>query len=160
MKQILAQEYGITSRRKGSGKGSGSESPKTPAKKRSKIAAGAIDALSATNDDEDEEGEPIYSLAHKEVVMAAKTIQAICAKKPLSVKINTHENKETPIRLTDAADMIVAHTDFNVKTWRQERAKTLGLSDPAGRKTSSGIDDEAAVVGCIIAKLVEEGKSY
>jgi hypothetical protein len=159
MKQLLAEQYGFVPRKKGSGKGSGAESLTTPAKKRSRTGAGAIDSLSPPDNDDDDD-EPIYSLAHKEVAMAAKTIEAICEKAPLKVKICIHENKEKPIKLIDAAEMIVAHPDFNAKTWHTERAKTLNLSDSAGRKNSNGITDEAAVVGCLMAKLVCQGKSY
>jgi hypothetical protein len=159
MKQLLA-EMGLVPRKKGSGKGSGSGSvgPETPAKKRSRTGAAAIDSLSELNDDD--EDEPLWAMAHKEVAMAAKTIEAICEKPPLKVKICIHDNKEKAIKLTDAADLIVAHTDFNSSTWHEERAKTLKLSASAGRKASNGITDEAAVVGCLMAKLVCQGKSY
>ena len=161
MKQLLAEHYDIVPRKKGSGKGSGSGSggPETPAKKRSRTGAAAIDSLS-TPDNDDDDDEPIYSLAHKEVAMAAKTIEAICEKAPLQVKICIHENKEKAIKLNDAAELIVAHPDFNATAWHEERAKTLKLSPSAGRKGSNGITDEAAVIGCIIAKLVVQGKSY
>jgi hypothetical protein len=119
---------------------------------------GPIDSLSELNDDD--EDEPLWAMAHKEVAMAAKTIEAICEKPPLKVKICIHDNKEKAIKLTDAADLIVAHSDFNSSTWHEERAKTLKLSASAGRKASNGITDEAAVVGCLMAKLVCQGKSY
>ena len=92
--------------------------------------------------------------------MPARTIEAICEKEPLKVKICIHTNKDKPIKLNDAADMIVAHTDFNADTWHKERAKVLKLSDSAGRKKSNNVSDEAAVIGCIMAKLVCQGKSY
>ena len=158
MKQLLVQMGLVDQRKTGKGSASGSAGPETPAKKRAKTGAAAIESLSEPNDNDDDEG--LIALAHREVVMAAKTIEAICEKAPLKVKICIHENKDKPIKLNDAAEMIVAHPDFNASTWHEERAKTLKLSASAGRKGSNGITDEAAVIGCIIAKLVVQGKSY
>jgi hypothetical protein len=158
MKQLLVQMGLVDQRKTGKGSASGSAGPETPAKKRARNGAAAIDSLSELNDNDEDEG--LCAMAHKEVVMAAKTIEAICEKAPLKVKICIHENKDKPIKLNDAAELIVAHPDFNASTWHEERAKTLKLSTSAGRKGSNGITDEAAVIGCIIAKLVVTGKNY
>ena len=158
MKNLLLQMGLVDQRKTGKGSASGSAGPETPAKKRAKMSAQAIDSLGDFNDNDDDDG--LVALAHKEVVMAAKTIEAICEKTPLKVKICIHANKDKPIKLADAADLIVAHPDFNAITWHKERATTLKLSDSAGRKGSNNISDEAAVIGCIMAKLVCQGKSY
>ena len=158
MKNLLLQMGLVDQRKTGKGSASGSAGPETPAKKRAKMSVQAIDSLGDFNDNDDDDG--LIALAHKEVVMAAKTIEAICEKTPLKVKICIHDNKDKPIKLNDAAEMIVAHPDFNANTWHQERAKTLKLSESAGRKNSNNVSDEAAVIGCLMAKLVCQGKSY
>jgi hypothetical protein len=159
MKNLLHQLGVVPDQRKtGKGSASGSVGPETPAKKARRLAsAQAIDSL---NDDDDNDDDGLVTLSHKEVAMAAKTIEAICEKEPLKVKICIHTNKDKPIKLADAADLIVAHSDFNADTWHKERAKVLKLSDSAGRKKSNNVSDEAAVIGCIMAKLVCQGKSY
>ena len=80
MKQILAQQYGITLPT-GKGKGPGKGSHSKPPKRRKVAAAGAIDDLSATGDDEDDP-QHIDALEHKEVAMSAKTIRLSAPRNP------------------------------------------------------------------------------
>ena len=97
MKQLLVQMGLVDQRKTGKGSASGSAGLETPAKKRARNGAAAIDSLSELNDNDEDEG--LCAMAHKEVVMAAKTIEAICEKSPLKVKICIHENKDKPIKL-------------------------------------------------------------
>ena len=95
------------------------------------------------NDNNSEEG--ITTCDEDEVYLSVKKAEAIAKKYECTLVI--HENKNKPVAVTDAANSISAHKNYNRGKWLKARNTLCGHNANAGRSLES-IQIVASVLVC------------
>ena len=85
--------------------------------------------------------------------MAAGTIEKICSKLSMTIKID--DIKSRPVSLSDAADLIVVHKDYVAKTWDAERRELFGFGD---RTSGKKMGDSGLVASVLVGYLGKNAK--